>query len=99
MIKFMYKLICRCLGECENEYIELKAEKIIAISNGMASGSSVLYGAISSYFGNVNALKDADIGGFIVAIREIYKSGELQAKLKEEFIEKELCEQILCFNE
>lgn len=99
MIKFMYKLICRCLGECGNEYIELKAEKIIAISNGMASGSSVLYGAISSYFGNVSALKDADIGGFFVAIREIYKIGELQAKLKEEFIEKELCEQILCFNE
>lgn len=96
MISFMYNLICRCLGENDSGYIELKARKIIAMSNIIASGSSVIYSVFATYEGNTIAMKNADIGGFLIAIKAIYQSEKLQAKLKEEFIRQELYKQILC---
>ena len=99
IIKFIYRLTYKWDNRKYDQFAEAKALKIVAISNMVASGSSVLHATFRMYEGDIRSWKDADIGGFIVALRAIYTSEKFKDRIREEFISNELYNRILKVDE
>ena len=95
IIKFTYRLTYKWDNRKYDQFAEAKALKIVAIANMVASGSSVLHATFRMYEGDIRSWKDADIGGFIVALRAIYTSEKFKDRIREEFISNELYNRIL----
>lgn len=98
-IKFVYRITYKWDNRVYDQFAEVKALKIVAISNMVASGSSVLHATFRMYEGDIRSWKDADIGGFIVALRAIYTSEKFKDRIREEFISNELYSRILKVDE
>jgi hypothetical protein len=65
---------------------EVRTRKILTYSNLIASVSNILYVAISTSLGNVNAIKKLDIGGFLVTIYRLIVDTKFIQEVKEEFV-------------
>jgi hypothetical protein len=72
-------------GESRKLY-EVRTRKILSYSNYIASASNLLYVTISAAFGNGNAFKKLDIGGFIVTLYRLITDAAFIQKIKEEFV-------------
>lgn len=59
---------------------EVKTRKILSYSNALATGSNIIYSAISK------DLSKLDVGGMIVTIYRLITDWKFQMKIKEEFI-------------
>lgn len=65
---------------------EVKTRKILSYSNLIASGSNVIYVAVSTYLGDETALKKLDVGGLIVTIYRLINDQKFIREVKEEFV-------------
>ena len=64
----------------------MRTRKIILYSNIIATTSDVVQTAIRAYIGDENAIKDFDLGGFLVTIYRLITDTKYVLKIKEEFI-------------
>ena len=73
----------------DKEQYNIRTRKIILYSNMIATSSDVIQTAIRAYAGDENAIKDFDLGGFLVTIYRLMTDTTHIMKIKEEFIFKE----------
>lgn len=64
----------------------MRTRKIILYSNIIATTSDVVQTAIRTYIGDKNAIKNFDLGGFLVTIYRLITDTKYILKIKEEFI-------------
>lgn len=64
----------------------MRTRKIILYSNIIATTSDVVQTAIRAYIGDKNAIKNFDLGGFLVTIYRLITDTKYILKIKEEFI-------------
>ena len=73
---------------------EVKTRKILSYSNAIASGSNILYCAISQNYSKL------DIGGIIVTIYRLITDHKFIKSIKKEFLEKQWYNEVMgAFNE
>ncbi|MBR5943719.1 MAG: hypothetical protein IKZ94_02090, partial [Lachnospiraceae bacterium] len=66
-----------------------RTRKIILYSNMIATSSDIIQTACRAYVGDENALKNFDIGGFLVTLYRLITDTMFIMKVKEEFLFKE----------
>jgi hypothetical protein len=64
----------------------VRTNKLITISNVIASASNALVVLFGSIFGNKDIIRKLDVGGFIVTLRRLLHDEQLQSIIKAEFI-------------
>ena len=70
----------------DKELYNVRTRKIILYSNMIATTSDVVQTAIRSYAGDENAIKNFDLGGFLVTVYRLITDTKYILKIKEEFI-------------
>ena len=70
----------------DKELYNVRTRKIILYSNMIATTSDVIQTAIRSYAGDENAIKNFDLGGFLVTVYRLITDTKYILKIKEEFI-------------
>ena len=73
----------------DKELYNVRTRKIILYSNMIATTSDVVQTSIRAYNGDKNAIKNFDLGGFLVTVYRIITDTKYIQKIKEEFIFKE----------
>ena len=70
----------------DKELYNVRTRKIILYSNMIATTSDVVQTAIRAYAGDENAIKNFDLGGFLVTVYRLITDTKYILKIKEEFI-------------
>lgn len=70
-------------NQAELDLYEVKTRKILSYSNAIASGSNILYVALS------RDIQKLDIGGILVTIYRLISDGKFIKSIKKEFLEKQ----------
>lgn len=70
----------------DKELYNVRTRKIILYSNMIATTSDVVQTAVRAYAGDENAIKNFDLGGFLVTIYRLITDAKYIVKIKEEFI-------------
>ena len=70
----------------DKELDNVRTRKIIQYSNMIATTSDVAQTAIRAYAGDENAIKNFDLGGFLVTVYRLITDTKYIQKIKEEFI-------------
>ena len=83
--KFFYNLI----KDFDQKLYNVRTRKIILYSNLIATTSDVVQTACLAYSGDKNAIKNFDLGGFLVTVYRLITDTKYIMKIKEEFIDKE----------
>ena len=87
LISTVHTLQCdRTLSETEQKLYNVRTRKIILYSNAIATGSNVLWVGCNMAAGNESAIKQLDIGGFIVMIKRLISDTKFIQQIKEEFV-------------
>ena len=73
----------------DKELYNVRTRKIILYSNMIATTSDVVQTSIRAYNGDKNAIKNFDLGGFLVTVYRLITDTKYIQKIKEEFIFKE----------
>jgi len=68
---------------------EVRTRKVITYSNILASSINAIQVAVRVYFGDIEAIKNIDIGGLLVTLYRIATDAVFIQKVKKEFLEKE----------
>lgn len=86
LIGALHKFFYNPNKDYDKELYNVRTRKIILFSNVIATTSDVVQTAIRSYCGDENALRNFDLGGFLVTIYRLITDTENIMKIKEEFI-------------
>ena len=86
IIEIIHSLLYNKEKHSSRELYSVKTKKIIMYSNIIASSSNLIWESINIVNGNINSVKNLDIGGLIVTIIRIVKDKKFIRDLKEEFI-------------
>ena len=78
----------------ERQLYQVKTRKVLLYSNLLVSASNVLYVAISTYMGNVDAVRKLDIGGLAVTLYRLITDVSFIYRVKEEFLMNHLEQEI-----
>ena len=70
----------------DKELYNVRTRKIILYSNMIATTSDVVQTAIRVYAKDENAIKNFDLGGFLVTVYHLITDTKCILKIKEEFI-------------
>jgi hypothetical protein len=70
----------------DKELYNVRTRKIILYSDMIATSSDVVQTACRAYMGDENALKNFDLGGFLVTVYRLITDTKYILKIKEEFI-------------
>lgn len=70
----------------DKELYNVRTRKIILYSNMIATTSDVVQTAVRAYAGDENAIKNFDLGGFLVTVYRLITDTKYIMKIKEEFI-------------
>lgn len=70
----------------DKELYNVRTRKIILYSNMIATTSDVVQTAVRAYAGDENAIKNFDLGGFLVTVYRLITDTKYIVKIKEEFI-------------
>lgn len=70
----------------DKELYNVRTRKIILYSNMIATTSDVVQTAVRAYAGDENAIKNFDLGGFLVTVYHLITDTKYIMKIKEEFI-------------
>ena len=68
----------------------VKTRKILLYSNALATTSDVIQTAMRTCYGDKSALKNFDVGGFLVTIHRVFSDIKFISEIKQEFISREL---------
>lgn len=86
IIGALHKFFYNPNKDFDKELYNVRTRRIILYSNLIATTSDVVQTAIRSYSGDENALKNFDLGGFLVTIYRLITDTKYIMKIKEEFI-------------
>lgn len=86
IIGALHKFFYNPNKDYDKELYNVRTRKIILYSNTIATTSDVVQTAVRAYFGDENAIKNFDLGGFLVTIYRLITDTEYIMKIKEEFI-------------
>ena len=70
----------------DKELYNVRTRKIIQYSNMIATTSDIVQAVIRAYVGDENAIKNFDLGGFLVTVFRLITDTKYILKIKEEFI-------------
>lgn len=70
----------------DRKLYHVRTRKILLYSNTIATSSDIIQTSIRTYIGDETALKDFDLGGFLVTIYRLISDIRYIQKIKEEFI-------------
>lgn len=73
----------------DQKLYNVRTRKIILYSNMIATSSDILITSFKAYQGDTNAIKNFDLGGFLVTLYRLITDTEYILKIKEEFIYNE----------
>lgn len=82
----IHKLFYNPEKDFSHQLYDVRTKKIILYSNLMATSSDVLQTAFRAYSGDEMALKNFDLGGFLVTLHRLTTDVSFIQKVKEEFI-------------
>ena len=86
IIGALHKFFYNPNKDFDKELYNVRTRKIILYSNMIATTSDVVQTAIRAYSGDENAIKNFDLGGFLVTIYRLITDTQYILKIKEEFI-------------
>lgn len=89
IIGALHKFFYNPQKDHDKELYNVRTRKIILYSNLIATTSDVIQTAIRAYNGDKDAIKNFDLGGFLVTIYHLITDTKYIMKIKEEFIFKE----------
>lgn len=89
IIGALHKFFYNPQKDHDKELYNVRTRKIILYSNLIATTSDVIQTAIRAYNGDKDAIKNFDLGGFLVTIYRLITDTKYIMKIKEEFIFKE----------
>lgn len=89
VIGCLHKLFYNPQKDESQELYNVRTRKIILLSNIIATSSDVLQTSVRAYQGDENAIKNFDLGGFLVTLYRLITDTDVIMKIKEEFIDKE----------
>ena len=85
----IHKLFYNPNIDSDKELYNVRTRKIILYSNMIATSSDIIQTAIRAYCGDENAVKNVDLGGFLVTLQRLITDSMFIMKVKEEFLFKE----------
>lgn len=86
IIGALHKFFYNPNKDFDKELYNVRTKKIILYSNIIATTSDVIQTAIRSCNGDGNAIRNFDLGGFLVTIYRLITDTKSIMKIKEEFI-------------
>ena len=86
LISTLHTLMYNPLSSVSRELYNARTRKIIMYSNIIATGSNILWVGGNMLAGNESAIKQLDIGGFIVTVKRLISDTEYIQQIKEEFV-------------
>lgn len=86
LIGALHKFFYNPQKDCDQKLYNIRTRKVILYSNMIATTSDVVQTACRSSAGDENAIKDFDLGGFLVTIYRLITDTTFIMKIKEEFI-------------
>lgn len=85
----LHKLFYNPSEDHSHELYQVRTRKILLYSNTIATSSDIIQTSIRAYHGDENAIKNFDIGGFLVTLYRLINDTAYIQKVKEEFIFRE----------
>lgn len=82
----IHKLFYNPNKDYDKVMYNVRTRKVILYSNMIATGSDVVQTACRAYVGDEKALKDFDLGGFLVTLSRLITDSMFIMKVKEEFL-------------
>lgn len=89
LIGALHKFFYNPTKDHGQELYNVRTRKIILYSNMIATSSDVVQTAIKAYSGDVNAIKEFDLGGFLVTMYRLVTDVSMITKIKENFLMNE----------
>lgn len=86
LIGALHKFFYNPQKDCNQQLYNVRTRKIILYSDMIATTSDVVQTACRAYIGDENAIKDFDLGGFLVTMYRLINDTSIIMKIKEEFI-------------
>ena len=86
IIGALHKFFYNPNKDLNKELYNVRTRKIILYSNMIATTSDVVTTAVKAYAGDENAIKNFDLGGFLVTMYRLLTDTKYITKIKEEFI-------------
>ncbi len=86
IIGAIHKFFYNPQKDFDKELYNVRTRKIILYSNMIATSSDVVQTACRAYMGDENAIKNFDLGGFLVTVYRLITDTKYILKIKEEFI-------------
>ena len=86
LIGALHKFYYNPEKDFDQKLYNARTRKIILYSNLFATTSDVIQTSIRTYIGDDNAIKDFDLGGFLITMYRIITDTDFILKVKEEFI-------------
>lgn len=86
IIGALHKFFYNPNKDFDKKLYNVRTRKIILYSNMIATTSDVVQTAIRAYVGDENAIKNFDLGGFLVTVYRLITDTKTILKIKEEFI-------------
>ena len=88
-IAAIHRLFYNPQKDGDSKLYSVKTRRVVLYSNIIATSSDIIKAAIQVYIGKANAIKDFDLGGFLITLRRLVTDVAFIQKIKEEFIFKE----------
>ena len=89
LIGALHKFFYNPTKDHGQELYNVRTRKIILYSNMIATSLDVVQTAIKAYSGDVNAIKEFDLGGFLVTMYRLVTDVSMITKIKENFLMNE----------
>ena len=86
IIGALHKFFYNPNEDYDKELYNVRTRKIILYSNMIATTSDIVQTAVRVYSGDKNAIKNFDLGGFLVTVYRLITDTRYIMKIKEEFI-------------
>lgn len=86
IIGALHKFFYNPNNDFDKELYNVRTRKIILYSNMIATASDIMQTAVRAYVGDENAIKNFDLGGFLVTVYRLITDAKYVMKIKEEFI-------------
>lgn len=86
IIGALHKFFYNPNEDYDKELYNVRTRKIILYSNMIATTSDIVQTAVRAYRGDKNAIKNFDLGGFLVTVYRLITDTRYIMKIKEEFI-------------
>ena len=82
----IHKLFYNPTNDFDPKTYNVRTRKVILYSNMIATSSDIIQTACRAYVGDENAVKNFDLGGFLITLHRLFNDSLFIMKIKEEFL-------------